>query len=91
MAKNLYGIGILPKQSYLAITNFFIYIMNRIKTSYVLVNLLLDELIDPTVLDNFKDFCRRELPRSYKVLSSMGEYYYDIFFILMFACVSVTE
>ena len=71
MAKDLYDIGVLPKLSYLVVTNSIITIEAR---SYPLVNLLFDELVDPTTFDIFKDFCRRKLPQSYEVLTSMGEY-----------------
>ena len=76
MAKDLYDIGVLPKQSYLAVTKF---IATTIKANYALVNLLFDELVDPPTLDKFEDYCRIELPRSYEVLTSMGEYYHDNF------------
>ena len=70
-AKDLKDIGVLPKLSYLAVTNSFITFATE---SYPLINLLFDELVDPTTFDNFKDFCRRKLPQSYEVLTSMGEY-----------------
>ena len=71
LAKDLKDIGVLPKLSYLAVTNSF----NTIATqTYPLINLLFDELVDPTTFDNFKDFCRRKLPQSYEVLTSIGEY-----------------
>ena len=71
MAKDLNDIGVLPKLSYLAVTSSFNTIAAR---SYPFINLLFNELVDPTTFDNFKDFCRRKLPQSYEVLTSMGEY-----------------
>ena len=74
MAKYLYNIGVFSKYSYLAVTNSFIRISGYRERKYPLVNLLFDELVDPTIFDIFKDFCRLKLPKSYKVLNSMGEY-----------------
>ena len=74
MAKDLEDIGLLSNESYFAFKNKFIHTVTIREARYPLVNLLFDELVDPTTFDNFKDFLRIKLPMSYEVLSSMGEY-----------------
>ena len=83
-AKDLYGIGILPKQSFLAISNFFStgrQILSEV-ARLALVNLLFEELIDPSIYSKFKAYCRKRLLESFDLLSSMGEYYNDNIFDL---------
>ena len=79
MAKQLYDIGVLPKQSYLAVNNSFIDIITSVEVNHALAKLLFDELVDPTTFDIFKDYCIIKLPQTYDLLSSMGEYYNDNF------------
>ena len=79
MAKDLYDNGILPVQSYLAVLNFLPYYVNYepIVKNIALVNLLFEELVDPTTLDNFKDYARSNFNHSFELLKSMGKYYHD--------------
>ena len=78
-AWDLYLIGILPKQSFLAVSNFFTpaqQIASKV-AGWALVNLLFEELIDPSIYSKFKDYCRKKLLDSFDLLSSMGEYNND--------------
>ena len=74
IAKDLKHIGVLSMESYNAFEYNFIHIFTIAGARYPLANFLLDELVDPITFDNFKDFLRINLPMSYEVLSSMGEY-----------------
>ena len=80
MAKDLHDNGILSVQSYLAVLNFFPYyeLYLPIEAKIALVNLLFEELVDPTTLDNFKDYARSNLSHLFELLKSMGKYYHDI-------------
>ena len=75
-ARDLNLIGILPKQSYFAVSNFFTP-GQEIEARRALVNLLFEELIDPSIYSKFKVYCRKRLLESFDLLSSMGEYNND--------------
>ena len=79
MAKDLYDNGILPEQSYLAVLNFIPSYGNfePIKKIIAVVNLLFEELVDPTTLDNFKDYAKSNFNHSFELLKSMGKYYHE--------------
>ena len=77
-ASDLHYIGILPKQSFFAISNFFTSVQ-QIEATLALVNLLFQELVDPSIYSKFKDYCRKKLLKSFDLLNSMGEYCNDYF------------
>ena len=56
--KDLYGFGILPKQSYIAISIIFSTVLPKV-ARLKMVNLLFEELIDPSVYSKFKAYCRK--------------------------------
>ena len=73
MAKDLRDIGLLSWMSYFAF-KYNIHYSSYRAAQYSLANLLLDKLFHRTKFDSFKEFLRIQLPLSYEVLSSMGEY-----------------
>ena len=70
IAEDLYHSGILQKQSYLALNNFFFH-KNELAQK-ALIKLLFEELIDPITYDHFKDYSRIKFNRSFGILNSMG-------------------
>ena len=84
-AIDLYDSGILPMKSALSIAKFFPYseIYDPIQARKALVNVLFQELVDPTTLENFKDYARSKFNQSFELLNSMGKYYHDNFSYLI--------
>ena len=80
-AIDLYDSGILSRKSALAIAKFFPYseIYNSYQGRKALVHLLFQELVDPTTLENYKDYARLKFNKSFELLNSMGKYYHDNF------------
>ena len=69
-AHDLYLNGILQNQSYFAFT-YFGFTFKRVPED-VLINLLFEDLIDPNIYDQFKDYSRIKSNSLYGVLNSMG-------------------